>query len=194
MDNRDATNRDLFVGLLALQNGMVDQDVLILAFRAWTRDKSRRIADILAAQGAIDADERDLLEGLAVKHLRRHGDDPEKSLAALTPGTSIRASLAKIGDPDIEATLGRAAGGSAPPRTTPPNEPAPTPRRLPRVTASGSASSGLTLREAWARSSWRSTPSSTARWRSSTSSTATRMRGPTIIGTESRVKPRSARP
>ena len=112
MDNRDATNRDLLIGLLALQNGLVDQDVLILAFRAWTRDKSRRIADILAAQGVIDAGERDLLEGLAVKHLRRHGDDPEKSLAALSPGRSIRASLAKIGDPDIEATLGHAASGS----------------------------------------------------------------------------------
>ena len=112
MDPRDATNRDLLLGLLALQNGLVDQDKLILAFRAWTRDKSRPIAEILATQGAIDAGERDLLEGLAVKHLRRHGDDPEKSVAALSPGHSIRASLAKIGDADIEATLGHAASGS----------------------------------------------------------------------------------
>ena len=66
MDSRDATNRDLLIGLLALQNGLVDQDVLLLAFRSWTRDKSRRIADILAAQGVIDFGERDLLEGLAV--------------------------------------------------------------------------------------------------------------------------------
>src|SRR4051812_41031516 len=109
MDSRDATNRDLLIGLLALQNGLVDPDALLHAFRAWTRDKSRRIADILAAQGAIDSGERDLLEGLAVKHLRRHDDDPEKSLAALSPGHSIRASLAQIGDPDIEATLGHAA-------------------------------------------------------------------------------------
>ena len=40
----------------------------------------------------IDSGERDLLEGLAKKHLRRHGDDPEKSLAALKPGSSIRAA------------------------------------------------------------------------------------------------------
>ena len=112
MDLRDAANRDLLIGLLALQNGLVDQDVLILAFRAWTRDKSRPIAEILAAQGAIDADERALLEGLAAKHLNRHGGDPEKSLAALSTGRSIRASLAKIGDPDIDATLGHVGGGS----------------------------------------------------------------------------------
>jgi serine/threonine-protein kinase len=112
MDNRNATNRDLLVGLLALQNGLVDQDVLLLAFRTWTRDKSRRIADILAAQGVIDAGERNLLEGLAVKHFNRHDNDPEKSLAALNPGHSIRVSLANIGDPEIEATLGHAASGS----------------------------------------------------------------------------------
>jgi hypothetical protein len=94
VDHRDATNRDLLIGLLALQNGLVEQDVLILAFRAWTRDKSRSIAEILAAQGAMDPDERALLENLAVKHLRRHDDDPEKSLAALNPGRSLRAGLA----------------------------------------------------------------------------------------------------
>jgi serine/threonine-protein kinase len=101
-----AADRDLLFGLLALQNGLVEQDVLILAFRAWTRDKSRPIAEILAAQGAIDTDDRALLERLAVKHLRRHGDDPERSLAALSPGRSIQAGFAKICDPDIEATLG----------------------------------------------------------------------------------------
>ena len=109
MDRRDAANRDLLIGLLALQNGLVDQDVLVLAFRAWTRDKSRPIAEILAAQGAIDAGERALLEGLAAKQLSRHGGDAEKSLAALNTGRSIRASLVKIGDPDVEATLGHAA-------------------------------------------------------------------------------------
>ena len=112
MDPRDAVNRDLLIGLLALQTGMVDQDVLILAFRAWTKDKSRPIADLLAIGGTIDVGERALLEGLAEKHLLRHGGDAEKSVAALGAGRSIRASLAKIGDPQIDATLGHRSGGS----------------------------------------------------------------------------------
>ncbi len=112
MDKSNATNRDLLIGLLALQNGLVDQDGLIVAFRTWTRDKSRRIADILAAEKMIDSDERDLLEGLAAKHIQRHSDDAEKSLATLSPDRSIRARLAMIGDPQIEATLGHASGGS----------------------------------------------------------------------------------
>jgi hypothetical protein len=38
-----AADRDLLIGLLALQNGRVEQDVLILAFRAWTRVPSRPV-------------------------------------------------------------------------------------------------------------------------------------------------------
>ena len=107
MDPRDSTNRDLLIGLLALQNGLVDQSALVTAFHAWTRDKSRSIAEVLAGQGAIDAGERALLEGLAEKHLKRHGGDAEKSLASLNTGRSIRDSLVKLGDSDIEATLDR---------------------------------------------------------------------------------------
>jgi serine/threonine protein kinase len=112
MDRRDAVNRDLLTGLLAVQNGLIEQDVLILAFRAWTQDKSRSIAAILAAQGAIDVDERALLEVLASKHMKRNTDDPEKSLVVLNIGRSVRACIAKIGDPDIEATLGHVGSGS----------------------------------------------------------------------------------
>jgi hypothetical protein len=43
MDRRDAANRDLLIGLFALQNGLVDQSVLGAAFRESTRDKSRPI-------------------------------------------------------------------------------------------------------------------------------------------------------
>ena len=34
MDRQDAANRDLLIGLLALQNGLIDQYVLVAAFRA----------------------------------------------------------------------------------------------------------------------------------------------------------------
>jgi hypothetical protein len=47
--------------------------------REWTRDKSRPIAELPTAQGAIDAEERALLEGFALKHLNRHGGDADRS-------------------------------------------------------------------------------------------------------------------
>ena len=105
MAPRDTANRDMLIGRLALQNGMVEQDVWAGAYRSWTRDKTRPMIEILIAQGAIDLDDRALLEGLARKHLKRHGEDVERSLAALDAST--RENLAKLDGPDIEATSSR---------------------------------------------------------------------------------------
>lgn len=111
MDSRDAANRDLLFGLLALQNGLIDQSALVAAFQAWTLDKSRPIAEVLVARGSIDPGERALLEGLADRHRSRHGGDTERSLAALNPGRSDRECLATLADPDIERTLARFGPG-----------------------------------------------------------------------------------
>jgi eukaryotic-like serine/threonine-protein kinase len=97
--------QNLLFGLLALQNGMISQDALLLAFHAWTQAKDRPMAEVLAAQGVLSQPRRALLEALAAEHLAVHGGDPEKSLAALHAGRSTRESLARIGDADVEASL-----------------------------------------------------------------------------------------
>ncbi len=38
-----AADRNLLFGLLALQNGLIDQGALVAAFQAWTRDKAASI-------------------------------------------------------------------------------------------------------------------------------------------------------
>ena len=48
-----AADRHLLFGLLALQNGLIDQGQLMLAFQAWTRDKSKSLADHLEARGDL---------------------------------------------------------------------------------------------------------------------------------------------
>jgi hypothetical protein len=104
-----AADRHLLFGLLALQNGLIDQAQLVAAFQSWTRDKDRPLADHLVALGYLDLAHRPLLEGLAALHLDRHGGDAQQSLAAIPAGRSTRESLARIGDPDLGATLGRVA-------------------------------------------------------------------------------------
>ena len=47
---------DLLLGLIALQNGLIDQGQLVAAFQAWTRDKAMSLADPLVARGDLDAD------------------------------------------------------------------------------------------------------------------------------------------
>ncbi len=105
-----AADRHLLFGLLALQNGLIDQGQLVLAFQAWIRDKSKGVADQLVARGDLDADARAGLDAMVALHLKKHGD-VEKSLAAVPAGRSTRENLARLGDPDIEETLNLAAFG-----------------------------------------------------------------------------------
>jgi eukaryotic-like serine/threonine-protein kinase len=105
-------DRNLLFGLLALQNGMIDQSALILAFSTWTRDKARPLAEILLEQRAIDEDDRAALSAMAARHLKRHGDAVGKTLAAVPAARSLHQSLAALADTDVDATLGRVSASS----------------------------------------------------------------------------------
>jgi serine/threonine protein kinase/tetratricopeptide (TPR) repeat protein len=107
-----AADRDLLFGLLALQNGLIDQGQLVAAFQAWIRDKARPLAQHLVARGDLDADQRAGVEAMVALHVKKHGGDAAKSLAAVPAGRSTRESLARLGDADIEASLGRARPAS----------------------------------------------------------------------------------
>ena len=111
---RPDAGRDLLFGLIALRNGLIDQDQLVAAFRAWSRGRSRPLADHLVALAALDAEQRSALDPLVALHLKKSGGDPAKSLGSLTAGRSTRERLAHIGDPDIEATLAHVGADSRP--------------------------------------------------------------------------------
>jgi len=102
---RVEVDRHLLFGLLALQTGLIDQGALFMAFNAWTRDKARSMGEILVAQGDLDAAHCSLLEGLVAVHLKMHGDDPEKSPAAIEAGRSTRERLAQINDCELTASV-----------------------------------------------------------------------------------------
>jgi hypothetical protein len=100
-----AADRHLLFGLIALQVGLIDQAQLVAAFQAWARDKTRPLADHLADRGGLDVDDRLAIEAMVARHLTKHGNDVEKSLAAVPAGRSMRDRLAAIGEPAIEASL-----------------------------------------------------------------------------------------
>src|SRR5262249_44714211 len=97
--------RHLLFGLLALQNGLINQGQLVAAFQAWTLDKAHDLADHLVGRGDLDADDRSAVEALVARHLKKHGGDAEKSPAAIPAGRPTRESLAGLGGPAIEGTL-----------------------------------------------------------------------------------------
>jgi eukaryotic-like serine/threonine-protein kinase len=107
------TERNLLFGLLALQNGLIDQGALFAAFAAWTRNKGRPLADHLIDLGNLDAPRRAIVDAMAGLHVQALGGDAGKSLAVLAVGRSTRASLSRAGGPEVEATLGHV--GSAQP-------------------------------------------------------------------------------
>jgi serine/threonine protein kinase/tetratricopeptide (TPR) repeat protein len=104
---RVAADRNLLFGILALQMDFIRRDTLIAAMQAWVFDKRKPLGQVLLGQNALRPDAHALLEALVQKHLELHGDDAEKSLAAVSSITSVRDELKQIADPDLQASLAR---------------------------------------------------------------------------------------
>ena len=104
-------DRHLLFGLLALQNGLIDQVQLVAGFQVWTRDRSRGLADCLLASGALDAEQRSLLDGLVAQHLKRYGQDKERrGLKDADPAVVTNGRSSPDHPADPEATVDWAVG------------------------------------------------------------------------------------
>jgi len=98
---RGKSEIDLLFGLLALQSDLIGRDALVAAFQAWSRDKSRPLAEQLVERGDLEADDRDVVEALVARYLHKHGGDPERSLASMPPDRLLQERLVAVGDPDL---------------------------------------------------------------------------------------------
>jgi hypothetical protein len=103
--NRAATDRNLLFGILALQMDFIGRDALIAAMNAWVLQKAKSLGQILLDHGALQATDHSLLEGLVQRHLEKHGNDAERSLAAVGAPAAVRAELQRIADADLHARL-----------------------------------------------------------------------------------------
>src|SRR5262249_22061160 len=66
--SRPSADRHLLFGILALQMDFITRDALIAAMNAWVLDKAKPLGQIMIEQGAIRADNRDLLDVLVSRH------------------------------------------------------------------------------------------------------------------------------
>ena len=102
---RAGADCDLLFGLLALQLNFIDRDALVNAFHRWIGDRSKPLDRILLERGALSPSRHLLLAGLVEEHIKLHGDDPGKSLAALSSIGSVLADLSRIADPELHTSL-----------------------------------------------------------------------------------------
>src|SRR5437764_7039960 len=135
-----SADRNLLFGILAVQLDFVSQPALIGAMQAWLLDKAKPLGDILRDQGYLSAEEFQHLAALMDVHLKRHGHDPARSLAALSgvPPT-LRQELAALPDAEVQKSLVKI--GAA--RGTDSVEAPPT---LPEAVAPSAAGPGLRYR------------------------------------------------
>jgi serine/threonine protein kinase/tetratricopeptide (TPR) repeat protein len=107
-------DRNLLFGILALQMDFISSDQLVAAVNAWVLDKVKPLSQHLLEQNTLTADECSVLEPLVTKHLEKHQNNPEKSLATLTLSGSTVQTLARISDLDLETSLGHLGKSSRP--------------------------------------------------------------------------------
>jgi serine/threonine-protein kinase len=100
-----AADRNLLLGVVALQMDFVSRDALIAAMHAWVLEKTKALGQILVDKGALAAERRGLLELLVDEHIKQHGNSPEKSLAAIPLAPTVRHAFAAVADPDFQASL-----------------------------------------------------------------------------------------
>lgn len=98
-------DRNLLIGILAVQMDFIARDQLIEAMNSWLLDKSQSLDAVLFQQSAIDAESQRLLVALVDKHIARHAGDTVKSLASLSQSVGIPAELDRIEDGEVSKTL-----------------------------------------------------------------------------------------
>jgi tetratricopeptide (TPR) repeat protein/tRNA A-37 threonylcarbamoyl transferase component Bud32 len=98
------TDRNLLFGVLALQAAYLDNNQFAEVCAAWTTRKETPLADLLVERGWLQPEERQEVERLVERHLKRHGGDVKKSLGAVADG-NIRDMVRDQGDTDLRQSL-----------------------------------------------------------------------------------------
>jgi serine/threonine-protein kinase len=113
-----SADRNLLFGILAVQLDFVTKDAVIAGMGAWLLNKAKPLGDILRNQGHLSPGRLQLLTALVAEHLKQHDDDPQKSLAALSPvdewfhrqvasveDAKVQQSVVQIGQPGLADPL-----------------------------------------------------------------------------------------
>ncbi len=104
-------DRNLLIGILALQMDLITRDQLVMATNVWLGDKSRSLADILVAQQVLQESDRAVLEPMAFQHIESTAVNPTPNLVALASVDTTVDGFEPI-DGDLASTVSVSKGAS----------------------------------------------------------------------------------
>jgi serine/threonine-protein kinase len=103
--SRSGSDRNLLLGILAVQMDFATGDQLVAAMNQWVLNKRKSLSEHLVDAGVLTRETQTLLEALVDKHVEQHGGETERSLAALSSVGPIKQELASIADVDVQKSL-----------------------------------------------------------------------------------------
>lgn len=99
------SDRNLLVGILALQMDLVGRDELVRGMNAWVLAKHKPLGEVLEEAGALSSSDRLLLEAIVERQVTAHGGDPARGLESVRPAVAVYATMASISDPAVRDRL-----------------------------------------------------------------------------------------
>lgn len=97
--------RNLLVGVIAVQMELLDADLAAAALRDWTEDKSTKLEDVLRRRGQLSEDAYRLLVGLAQQYLELNDNDAARCLASLSAFGPLADQLSSLDDAEIDHSV-----------------------------------------------------------------------------------------
>jgi serine/threonine-protein kinase len=99
-----SADENLLFGVLALQADLLDAGQFAEACSAWAARKETPLADLLVERGWLTSEDRQHVEFLLGRKLKKHNGDVRASLAETTT-ERVRQSLAGVADADVQQSL-----------------------------------------------------------------------------------------
>lgn len=99
------TDRNLLVGILAVQMDFISGRQLVMAMNAWIVQKQRPLEEILREQEALSPETLLLLQAVVGKYLARHEQDAGLALTAISSLPEVVAPLQGVADEDLQSAV-----------------------------------------------------------------------------------------
>ena len=99
-----STERNLLVGVFALQLEFISSGQFVGAISNWVRDKNRSLESVLIEQGSLDPRDADMLNEMVSKHVSQSNGDA-RAITLPETVSRIEDDLTSIGDADLDMFL-----------------------------------------------------------------------------------------